>query len=413
MENVQTSLRPGDVVDTFYYGDSNSAKSAYPCVVNTRFVQAFPNPGAGTSQFTISPGQGISDIILQFQLGTGSPTANLPAGWGYSLINQVSVRYGSSAQYFFTGAQLFLQNLYDVENAPKRDQMVLLGGNALVGSACSGATANVYLNLPHNSPRADGKPLPFPSDLLVQPIIITVQLNDPGALVSAGGIFVPGAGSPAGVAIGLSPPLAVAQMCVKQEIMADSADLLARRVDMNSHAYTFPLKYFPQQQVNISLANTASSQTVNLTGFRAGEVQRILIWLSRTTDVNLNGNLYWQPMTNIQLTYNGEVFYRADGNTNALWSLITNEKTSAFATATNTSGAWTPAFNSTWVDMPFAQVNIPYDKEVKLVHGKPILNAVVNLQLTTPSAQSDWTLNCIYFYNSSLLMSRGGSEYIF
>lgn len=55
VENVQTSLRPGDICDTFYYGDSNSAKSAYPCVVNTRFVQAFPNPGQGTSQFTISP----------------------------------------------------------------------------------------------------------------------------------------------------------------------------------------------------------------------------------------------------------------------------------------------------------------------------------------------------------------------
>jgi len=55
VENVQTSLRPGDICDTFYYGDSNSSKSAYPCVVNTRFVQAFPNPGQGTSQFTISP----------------------------------------------------------------------------------------------------------------------------------------------------------------------------------------------------------------------------------------------------------------------------------------------------------------------------------------------------------------------
>jgi len=55
VENVQTSLRPGPVVDTFYYGDSNSEKSAYPCVVNTRFVQDFPNPSLGTSQFTISP----------------------------------------------------------------------------------------------------------------------------------------------------------------------------------------------------------------------------------------------------------------------------------------------------------------------------------------------------------------------
>jgi hypothetical protein len=379
--------------------------------MNTRFVQAFPNLGAGTSQFTISPSQGVSDIVLQFQLGTGSPTANLPTGWGYSLINQVSVRYGSSAQYFFTGQQVFLQNMFDCENSVKRDKMASLGGNALVGTDASGATASVYLNLPHNSPRADGKPLPFPSDLLVQPIIVTIQLNDPNTLTTAGGIWVTGASG--GTTTGLTPALAVANMCVRQEIMADSADLLARRVDMNSHAYTYPLKYFPQQMVSINLAATASVQTVNLTGFRAGEVQRILIFLTKGSDLATQGNLYWRPLTGIQLTYNGEVFYRADGNTNALWSLISDTKTSSFATVTGTAGAWTPAFDSTWVDMPFAQVSIPYDKEVKLVHGKPILNAVINLSLSTITSASDYTLNCVYFYNSSLLMSRGGSEYIF
>ena len=55
VSNVQASLRPGEVCDTFYYGDTNSTKSAYPCVMNTRFVQNFPNLAAGTSQFTISP----------------------------------------------------------------------------------------------------------------------------------------------------------------------------------------------------------------------------------------------------------------------------------------------------------------------------------------------------------------------
>lgn len=412
VENVQTSLRPGEICDTFYYGDSNSSKSAYPCVVNTRFVQAFPNPGQGTSQFTISPNQGVSDIVLQFQLGgTGqTPTANLPQGWGYSLINQVSVRYGSSAQYFFTGQQIFLQNLFDCDNSVKRDKLASLGGNALVTTAAIGATANVYLNLPHNSPRAEGKPLPFPSDLLVQPIIITVQLNNQAALVQNGGIWVEGAG---GGNVPITGNLAVANMIVKQEIMADSADLLARRVDMNSHAYCLPLKYFPQQMVTINLAPSSTAQTVNLTGFRAGEVQRILIFLTRTTTTNLNGNLYWLPVSDVVLTYNGEVFYRADGTSNQLLSLMCDTKTASYATVTNTAGAWTPAFDSTWVDMPFAQVSVPYDKEVKLIHGKPILNAVVNLTFSVPSAQSDWVLNCVYLYNSSLLMSRGGSEYIF
>jgi hypothetical protein len=60
---------------------------------------------------------------------------------------------------------MFLQNLLDAENTPKADALSKLGGNALAGAACAGANAYVYLKLPHNSCRANGKPLPFPSDL--------------------------------------------------------------------------------------------------------------------------------------------------------------------------------------------------------------------------------------------------------
>lgn len=54
-ESVQQSIRPGEMVDTYYYGDTNVEKQAFPCVVNQRFIQQFSNPSAGTSQFVISP----------------------------------------------------------------------------------------------------------------------------------------------------------------------------------------------------------------------------------------------------------------------------------------------------------------------------------------------------------------------
>jgi len=409
-ENVQDSIRPGEMVDTYYYGETNQEKQAYPCVVNNKFVQQFTNLSQGTSQFVVSPYQGVSDMVIYMQLADCSGAANavLPQGWGYNLIRQVSVRYGSSAQYFFTGEQIYLQNLWDAEDAVKRDQLASLGGNATATAALSTPAgrqpeAYLYLNLPHNSPRADGKPLPFPSDLLVQPIIITVELNPVASAFLASG------GTPAG----LPSALAKAELQVKQEMMSDSADLLARRVDMNTHAYTFPLKYFPQQEVQINLANQ-TSQTVNLTGFRAGEVRNILLWLTKASDVAVNGPNSWQPITNVQLTYNGEIFYRADSASSQIWNLIADTKSAGVNNyAQNGSGAWPTNVLSTWVDIPFAQVNVPYDKEVKLVHGKPILNAVVNLTFTTPSAAADYTLHAVYLYNSSLLCSRGGAEYVF
>lgn len=408
-EAVQRSIRPGEMVDTFYYGDTNCEKQAFPAVVNQRFVQQFTNFSAGTSQFVISPNQGVSDIVLYFRMPTQDTSGNqLVNSWGYSLIKSVSVRYGSSAQYFFTGQQIWLQNMWDCEDAVKRDQIASLGGNPAAQG--SGAEAYVYLNLPHNSPRADGKPLPLPSDLLVQPIVITVELNSLSACFVAG----PGAGG------SIPTALAAAQMRVKQELMSDSADLLARRVDMNSHAYTFPLKYFPQQEVQVTnitgSTSSAAPVSVNLTGFRAGEVRNILLWLTKNSDVAAEGTFYWAPMSDVTLTYNGEIFYQTTSDESQMWNLITDTKESGanIAVPAGAGAAPTKSYLTTWVDVPFAQVNVPYDKEVKLVHGKPILNAVVNLQFTTPDATAGgYTLHAVYLYNASLLFSRGSSEYIF
>ena len=278
-ESVQSSIRPGPMVDSYYFGETNTSKQAYPCIMNNRFVQAFTNLGQGSSQFVISPAQGVSDIVVELQMPTGYTATGLAInrGWGYGLVSRVSVRYGSSAQYFWTGQQLLLQNLMDAENSSKVDAILQQGGNPVSGSAMLGAQAYLYLKLPHNSCRAQGKPLPFPSDLLVQPIVVTIELLPPVSVV----IFQTGGNTNA-----VPAQLASAQLQVRQEMLTDTSDLLARRVDMNSHAYTFPLPYFCQQETTIQLQATASSQSVNLTGFRAGEVRSILCWLTLNSEQN-------------------------------------------------------------------------------------------------------------------------------
>ena len=410
------------MVDTYYFGESNLEKQAYPCVVNTRFVQQFTNLGAGSSQFIISPQQGVSDIILQLQMPvvggsfTSATGLALSAGWGYGLINRVSVRYGSSAQYFWSGAQILLQNLLDAENNAKVDGLLNQGGNFTNATQLAAATVNspvsayVYLKLPHNSCRAEGKPLPFASDLLVQPIVLTVEM------LPTNSVFIVQTGG----AITTAPTsLAAAQMQVKQEMLTDTSDLLARRVDMNSHAYTYPLLYFAQQETQVQLVAQSAAQSVNLTGFRAGEVRNIVLWLTLNSEQVPGGGLFqpakWYPIGSVTLTYNGEIFSRFDGGSSQLWNLTCDSKLQIVNATTATAGA-ASGTNTTqpsyWLDCPFAQVNLPYDKEMKLLHGKPILNAVVNLQLTTPDA-SAYTLHAMYLYNASLLCSRGSSEYIF
>jgi hypothetical protein len=188
--------------------------------------------------------------------------------------------------------------------------------------------------------------------------------------------------------------LASAQLQVKQEMLTDSSDLLARRVDMNSSAYTFPLMYFCQQETQVPVTSTAGNDlvSVNLTGFRAGEVKSIVLWLTPNTGAGENtpgsggfAPLQWSQINNVTLTYNGEIFSRFDVGSAQLWNLSCAEKSSAYSNTVQTVGSvasTTPV--SYWVECPFSQVCVPYDKEAKLVHGKPILNAVVNLQFQCP-----------------------------
>jgi len=415
-ESVQASIRPGEMKDVYYYGETNVTKQAYPCVTNTRFVQQFTNLGAGSSQFVISPQMGVSDIILQFvtpaSTGTNYVNAALAQGWGYSMINRLSVRYGSSAQYFWTGAQMFLENMYDCENTQKCNDLVQLGGQALAAAACGNAVAYVYLKLPHNSVRANGKPLPFPSDLLVQPIVCTIELFSLQAVV----INQAGTGP-----IAVAPTtLQSAQMQVKQEMLTDSSDQLARRVDMNTSAYTFPLPYFAQQEITIPVASSGSSfsQSVNLTGFRAGEVKTILLWLvPAAASTPASGNyqpLAWSLLNNVVLTYNGEIFSRFDSGSSQLWNLLGDQKAAYVnVTSANYGSTGVVTAPSYWVECPFAQINMAIGRDSALVHGKPILNAVVNLTFDVPALSTSYVLHAQYLYNASLLCSRGSSEYIF
>lgn len=151
-------------------------------------------------------------------------------------------------------------------------------------------------------------------------------------------------------------------------------------------------------------------------------MRSIVLWLQQT-DNNQNtpglgtyAPLQWTLMNNVTLTYNGEIFSRFNQGASQLWNLACDQKTSSYNNKVQTAGSvafTTPT--SYWVECPFSQVMLPSERESKLVHGKPILNAVVNLTFTCPVvlAPTQFTLHAMYLYNASLLCSRGSAEYIF
>lgn len=429
--SVQSMSRPGEEMDLYYYDGETSKKQAFPVTQNTKYVTQFANLTGGSSVFTIPPNNGIQDVVCEFVMpalaGTGAQLGalELPRGWGYALINQVSFRYGGSSQYFLTGDQILQNALRKQTSRTSADDILTLGGNYATGNGGAAGnldvakTASVVLTLPHNIPSGVGKSHPLPTDLLTQQVQVTVELKPVAA------VFGIAAGAAAGTAACIPAGLSSAQFQVQQVMLNNQGDALARRVDMAVNAYAFPCE-FVQQVQRIPLANSAASQSVVLTGFRAGEVKAIHCWLSRGADLANAlsapaGAAYnpwrWQLCSAIQMTYAGDIYARYEFGSSPLWNLINGNKAPAFdnnVATDNGAQAFTAASDiSYWHELPFAQTLVDEDAHNILVHGKPITNGIVNLDLTTPSAQADWVLNVSYIYNTTLLFSQGTCDYVF
>jgi hypothetical protein len=414
-------VRPGECEDIYYYDGETSRKQCFPTTVNTKYVQQFANLTGGSSVFTIPPNCGIQDVVIEFKMPnlTGANTGlALPRGWGYALIKQVSFRYGGSSQYFLTGDQLLQAALARQPSRSTADDLLTLGGDYLSGTDLSSNSiyANVVLSLPHNTPSGVGKAHPFPTDLLTQQVQITCEMNPVNSIfsVQAGG------GSS-------TPPTALssAQFVVQQVVLNNLGDALARRVDMATNAYAFPAQFIQQKQT-VPLQSSSSTQSIALTGFRSGEVKALWCWI--TSDDEQNGTaagnagmkqpFIWYAADSIVCNYAGDVYARFDNASSPLWALINGNKAPAVDNVGIVAGAPPTASPvlSEWMELPFAQTMIDENAHNTLVHGKPITNGIINLDITlspTVAAKQNLKLNVSYVYNTTLLFSQGSCDYVF
>lgn len=435
--HIQESMRLGKAHDIYYYTNETMSKQTIPTIVDIRFRQALNNLRAGSSTFIISVDQGISDILFGALLpaqGSGGAAGQatvdytnlaLPRGWLYALINRVSVRYSGSPQYFWTGGQMLIENLREMPNPTCRDQLFQLGGAAMASVAAFAGDnlyAYAYLNLPHDSPNGSlMKPNPFPSELLSQPIVVTLEMNQLQNIFSSGVALGSIAGAPVA--------LADAYFQVKQVHAKDRGELFYPSSDRGK-AYSFPSKAFYQNEITIALPASQGQGTGTfstlLTGFRNGQVRSIILWLTDDDDTNPQlGAPFVRQYTNfglphdIQLLYNGTVYYDARGTSSQFWDLVSKETPSVLectvlSPPSGASGPITVApANKFWVEIPFSQVFEQLSGSHMYVSGKEIMNAVVNLQLSVPDASKNYTLHAVYAYNCVMMVAGGSVEYVF
>jgi hypothetical protein len=406
-ESVQSMVTPGSCIDTFYAGISNVEKQCFPSRVQNKFYIDFnsKNPGS-TSVVTFNPNQGVTDIVVELQLPDLSGVVGLVAnrGWGYKALKNISVRYGTAPQYFIASEQHLLSVLEQCDNATKRDQVFALGGPAMATAGAladlTNRTAYVYIKLFHNTPSII-KHLPYPTDLTTQPLQLTFELEDWSKL------FVGGSAIPSNL-----QQFSVARVNFRQVELNNTNDLLAHRQNMSEKMYIYPLQRFEQRQVPIPVSGSGQSQSVQLTGFRSGEVSHIVLMAVDNADL-ANGNaLNGQPLANVVLTVNGDVRYDARDQSSILWDLVTRAQSASWAN-TYWNGSAQVASTGYYLIIPMGQEANTLANEYELTHGYSVMNSVLNLQLQLPVSANGYTLYATYWYRSCLGITNGNVDYIF
>ena len=438
-ESVQASVRPHECKNTYYATGAahgllaNSEVQCFPAVVENRFVTALPSLNSGsTSTVTFNPDGLLTDIVVTCQLPvpatpSGGSAAGeglgLGRGWLYSMIASISVRYAGSSLYFFGGEQSLIENLYDCEDSVKRDNLLALGGAELKSPAdwanASLRQASIYLKLPHNSPSAQEKPIGFPTDAISAPVQIQITWKNFADIVLVNATT--GANA-AAVAATIPTAFSSGQMQFKQAHLQDRSDSIAAREDLSKHALSVPLKYFPQFQFQATLPSQAgSSYPVNLTGFRSGSVQGILLWVVRSADLSsttAGNHLNYIPLQSVTLSVNGLNYFVAGQNSSQIWNLVERKVASQFSTTTLAWSSGSQAYVATpaagyYVWMPFAQGTEVLRDDSMLSNGLGIANSVVNLTVDTGLTSTECQLYAAYLYNSTLLVSGGSCDYVF
>ena len=324
--------------------------------------------------------------------------------------------------YYINSSQNLVQTLALCEDSGKKQDILFLGGQALLSPADwadpNKRTAYVYLRLPHSSPALAGGALPFPTDVLTAPIQLQIDLEDFGKVIS-------------NVGAGDATPDALSFGAVNftQVTMQDSQDLIARRFDMSRHALTIPLcESWTQEAVQFPFTSGSTDGTFSLalTGCKAGDLKSLRIWFTQASDTagpsGIRNPISYYAPTSIQFAINGLIYFTSNGASYLLNQVLRRRTSPSVAgsvisytgVAPNGTFSAGPPSAQTWLEVNLAQpYTVGKSSEVALLHGVPVMNSVLSLSGSMPALNAAYTCNVEYDLNCSWMASRGSAEFVF
>jgi hypothetical protein len=408
---------PGVKLDSIYYSAMTSQVEAVENTWNLgRLILTLPTTGFGSSNQVLIPNSNLQGgVFLQLLLPiNGVANLCLPRGWGYAAIQSINYQMGSSNanQQQINGQSVWQIVQEQCGSEEKASEFFLQAGDALLGQNSSSVSgnveANVFLPFPFSSAcGSHAQKYPFDTDMLSTPIFLTVTFN-------LGVAFIGGTGT---------PPSSFTQaqiVCRQGELFNKDASLgpLIKRNAALIYSYPFIHRQsFTSPQVTGVVSGGLVS--INLLSILNADLVAISFGVVKVSDLVPsaggcpNPNFY-QPITNIQLQFNGQVMYNAPNNLQKLYQAYMIEGAGLYhgLQVTGTSSPW----SGNLADLYVTTIDFSRMRESCFSHFFSnvwrIGNNSLSLQFNTPDT-SQYVCYVTYAYNAMVDVQNGQTRIIY
>jgi hypothetical protein len=368
----------------------------------------------GTSQLIIPNGSLLSNCYLHLVLPPILPNQTLSKGWSWSIISQLNFLIGSSnaPQVYLSGASMWTAILAQCETSEKANEYFLQGGNEYTNPTTGNVEGNILLELPFsNACGAKGKK-PIDTQMLNNPVTISITFNQANTIY--GGTAPMPAGFVVGNLISLQGNFANPDQSLNFPLRANPSLML-------SYPWIYKQSFTPPPFTGST--SLSAPVTLNLQSFINADLVSLYFYVVQNSYLySTNGStpspFLCDPITNINLTYNGLVLYYAPGNLYQLVNCRTQEGAAKFSNSLITSvpGLGVAPYISTPYECYMVQIN--FSKLRADCIGDHMMNTLrvgnnsLNISFNT-STSNQYQAFATYCYNSVVEFSNGSSAVYF
>lgn len=415
---------PGTKFDDVYYSRFNTVQQLAEITFNTgRFTQSLSSLQFGSVSAVLIPnGSFLSTFYLHLELisATDQPNVTLCRGWGYAIIAQIQYLMGSSnvPNISLNQQSIFQTIMGQAENAEKRSEILHLAGEEILGLIANEVyTADLVLPFPWSTSVGQEQKLPFPTDLLTNPINVQIAFNSASAIFGGSGV---------------KPTAFSRALCLMRQ-----GDLLNRDAGLRpimtrnpSLIYGYPFIHFQSAQISITIPPGASSGATNITQSLLGFINADLLGISfgvvRDSNVNSTSNnsvnpFNYEEISDITASFNGLVMYNAPKRMRKLMDMNSINGAGYFEGSILNPGAVAPFTSApintyiTWIDfsrLRCTQFHDKYENVWRVPSNTISMNYTLNIAVDLVNTRT-YTAYFTYIYSGITNVRQGESTIYF